>query len=250
MKNYVLVHGLPDHSGTWEKLLPIIAKTSNEIAIIGLPGISDGLSLKEDSSLIEIADRLAAKIPFKDAVYIGHDFGAILGTVVAQLRPELISKMILINGSTPTVLKNLIASNPDQAARSRYAEKIVKDPEQTLSYNDFIFLKAYLFKEEIGASEVYKQSLIKLWSKSLTQKNIGTYYRAFLNTQFDNVTFAQSALQIWSTRDPFIGPSVQSEMKSIFSNHKTFDLDSDSHWPQLSHVEIVGSVIEDFLEGM
>jgi hypothetical protein len=81
----------------------------------------------------------------------------------------------------------------------------------------------------------------------LTQRNIGTYYRAFLNTKFDNVTFKQSTMQIWSTKDPFIGPAVQSEMKSIFSDHKVFNLESDSHWPQLSHVETIGSVIEEFL---
>lgn len=94
MKMYVLVHGLPDHSGTWEKLLPIISRFSNEIAIIGLPGIGDEVELNKQFSLIEIAEQLISKIPFKNAIYIGHDFGAILGTMVANLKPDLVSKLI------------------------------------------------------------------------------------------------------------------------------------------------------------
>lgn len=248
MNKFVLVHGLPDHSGTWEHLLPLLAQSSNEIAIIGLPGIADQKLLNENQSFFEIAEQLIAKIPFKDAIYVGHDFGAIIGTLVASLKPDLISKLVLINGAAPYVLKEQISLNPDQAKRSSYAEKIVKSPEQTLTYNDYIFLKAYLFKEEIRASEKYKKSLLELWSKSLTQKNIGTYYRSFLSSNFKRFQFNQTTLQIWSDADPFIGPGVQSQMKNDFSNHHIVNLETDSHWPHLSHTGIVAQEIQKFLE--
>lgn len=247
MKKIVLVHGLPDHSGTWEKLIPIISGISNEIAIIGLPGIGDNNLLNEQSTLFELANLLISKIPFSNATYIGHDFGAILGTVIASLKPELISNLVLINGSTPNILREQIRNNNDQATRSKYAEKIILNPEQTLTYNNFIFLKAYLFKEEIQASDLYKKSLVKMWNLSLTQKNIGTYYRAFMNTQIDPIKFNHKALQIWSTKDPFIGPTVQQLMKSEFKDHNQIDIETDSHWPQISHTDHIGKVIENFL---
>lgn len=248
MNKFVLVHGLPDHSGTWERLVPVLEQSANEIALIGLPGISDQNFLKETSSFFEIVEQLIAKIPFSDAIYIGHDFGAIIGILVAGLRPDLVSKLVLINGAAPSILKDQIVNNPDQAKRSSYAEKIIKNPEQTLSYNDYIFLKAYLFKDEIKASENYKKTLLELWERSVTQKNIGTYYRSFFGSSFDKVPIEQKTLQIWSTGDPFIGPGVRMQMKDEYPNHYYVNLETNSHWPHISHHEAVAHEIQKFLE--
>lgn len=177
MNPLVLVHGLPDNSGTWEKLYPLLTSKFPRISNIGLPGIGDSESILECGTFEKLADRLAQRLPQEPSIYIGHDFGGILGTMIAEKYPNLISKLILINAPTPDILRRAIATDTDQAARSSYAVKIQKDPIQILQKNDYAFLKYYLFNNENNLSAGYKNSLESMWSNDRTLVNMGRLKR-------------------------------------------------------------------------
>lgn len=246
MTHYLLIHGLPDHSGTWEKLEPLLEASHRNVMRVGLPGIDDDLLLDEHSSLEQLADLLILKIPPGNYTLIGHDFGGILGSLIAGRRPDLVSGLVMINGPAAFVLRDQIRNDPDQTARSKYAEKIITDPEKVLSAKDFSFLKSFLFKEEIGASKNYRDSLMENWRRPEKLKNIGTYYRGFLNGHFTSLTLSMPSLQIWSQGDPFLGPGVQARMKNEFPLHQVVEIPTDSHWPQISHPELIFATIEKF----
>jgi pimeloyl-ACP methyl ester carboxylesterase len=248
MSSIVLVHGLPDHSGVWEKLIPHLSGSSADISLISLPGITDEKVLDENCFFEDIMDQLVSKLPNQKSIYIGHDFGAILGTMIAQHRPDLISKLVLINGVTPDILISGIKTDNDQSARTQYANKISGAPEQVLSKNDYAFIKAFLFKDENSISEVYRNSIIKNWGNSQVLRNMGTYYRSILNSNHSKYLFNQATLQIWSPEDPFLGPFIQQQMKNRFPNHVFENLETLSHWPQLSMPELVATSILKFLE--
>ncbi len=244
MNPLVLVHGLPDNSGTWEKLYPLLASKFSKISIVGLPGIGDSESILDCCSFDELSDRLVLRLPKEPSIYIGHDFGGILGTVIAEKYPHLISKLVLINAPTPDILRKTIANDSDQAARSSYAIKIQKDPIQILKKNDFAFLKYYLFKNENKLSDVYKASLETMWSDTLTLENIGQYYNLILNSELKVVgNFNQSLNQIWSKCDPFLGEVVKREMREKFHSNEFVEIQSESHWLQKSNPEMLTEII-------
>lgn len=248
MSSIVLVHGLPDHSGTWEKLLPLLFGNFSNISLVSLPGITDGKVLDENCFFEDIMDQLISGLPSQKSIYIGNDFGAILGTMVAQHRPDLISKLVLLNGVTPDILVSGIKSDPDQASRTQYANKIIEAPEKVLSKNDFAFIRAFLFQDENEISDAYRNSLLKNWGNNQVLRNMGTYYRSVLNSNHSKYLFDQPTLQLWSPEDPFLGPLVQEQMKMRFPNHVIENLETRSHWPQLAIPDLVATSILNYLE--
>jgi len=240
----VLVHGLPDNSGAWEKLYPLLTSKFPKSSNIGLPGIGDSESVLDCGSFEKLADRLAQRLPQEPSIYIGHDFGGILGTVIAEKYPNLISKLILINAPTPDILRQVIATDTDQAARSSYAVKIQKDPVQILKKNDFAFLKYYLFKNENNLSDGYKNSLETMWANDRTLVSMGQYYNLILNSELKVAgDFKQPLIQIWSKYDPFLGEVVKREMREKFYSNEFIEIQSESHWLQNSNPELLAEVI-------
>lgn len=243
MNPLVLVHGLPDNSGTWEKLFPLLTPRFSKISIVGLPGIGDSESILDCSSFEDLADRLADRLPKEPSIYVGHDFGGILGTVIAERYPHLISKLVLINAPTPDILRNAIANDTDQAARSSYAVKIQKDPIQILQKNDFAFLKYYLFKNENNLSDGYKNSLESMWSNDRNLVNMGQYYNLILNSELKVAgDFNQPLLQVWSKCDPFLGEVVKREMREKFYSNEFIEIQSESHWLQKTNPEMLAEI--------
>ncbi len=112
--------------------------------------------LSNGMPLAELAAALKEKIKgYGPSILVGHDFGAILSTLIAKAKPDLFSGMVLINGPSPEILLNAIKNDPDQSSKSDYAYHIVKNPEKILSDNNYAFLKTYLNREENSASETY-----------------------------------------------------------------------------------------------
>ena len=247
MRTLVLVHGLPDHSGSWEKIFPLMTPSFNQFHIIGLPGIGDGELLSENTTLPNLAEKLKERIYPKNVTFIGHDFGGVLGILISKMFPDIISNLVLINSPDPKILKISIKNDPDQKNRSRYISKIISSPIETFSANDYAFLKAYLFKKDNYLSSSYKASLQSLWRNKNTLKNIESYYQAFLNYEGNVMDIKSRTLQIWSKKDPFIGEVVQKKMSSYNKDHKVASLDTDSHWPHLSLPEVVYRKIENFI---
>ncbi len=231
MNPLVFVHGLPDHTGTWERLIPLVTPNFPNVSSVGLPGLGDSISILDYQTFDEIADKLTERLPQGPSIYIGHDFGGILGSIIAEKYPQLISKLILINAPTPHILRAAIAHDQDQALRSSYATKIQSDPISVLSKNDFAFLKHFLFRPENNLSTEYLASLKNMWSNELTLLNIGHYYRLILNSKLQHKgEFKQPTTQIWSKDDPFLGPVIQKQMSTAFPEHEVYSISHDSHW--------------------
>ncbi len=247
MKSITLIHGLPDHSGSWEKVIPILSGDFDKIQLVGLPGLVDKAELAPNSTLESLANALTEKMDGDaKAILVGHDFGAILASLISQSMPELHKKLVLINGPSPDVLLHAIKNDPVQNARSQYAYAIVRSPEIVLAEKNYAFLKSYLFRDENSPSQTYKESLVKTWSDPLVRKNIGIYYQAFLNHQGTSTSIETKTLQIWSNEDPFFSPKVRSKMAELYPKHEVEEVETGSHWPQLSAPEKIAKLITSF----
>ena len=95
------LHGFPDHAPTWRYLMPLLAEAGYHAVAPWLRGYAptglaaDGnyqvASLALDA--LALADELAGD---KDAVIIGHDWGAITTHTAVAHRPERFRKMVAI----------------------------------------------------------------------------------------------------------------------------------------------------------
>src|SRR6478736_3835439 len=119
------LHGFPDHAPTWLQLMPELAAAGYHVVAPWLRGYSPtGLAPDDNYQIaaialdaLALADDLAAD---RDAVLIGHDWGAIAAYTAVGHRPERFSKLVALAVPHQAALMARFLSTPAQLKRSWY----------------------------------------------------------------------------------------------------------------------------------
>jgi pimeloyl-ACP methyl ester carboxylesterase len=119
------LHGFPDHAPTWQHLLPMLADAGYHAVAPWLRGYSPtGLAPDGNYQVgavaldaLAVADALAGD---RDAVLIGHDWGALAAYAATGHRPERFSKLVAMAVQHPATLMARFLGTPAQLKRSWY----------------------------------------------------------------------------------------------------------------------------------
>jgi pimeloyl-ACP methyl ester carboxylesterase len=119
------LHGFPDSAYTWRHLLPRLAKAGYRAVAPFLRGYAptavpaDGRLQTAASALDALAlrDALGAG---RDAVIIGHDWGAVITHIAASYRPEAWSKVVTMAVPPGPAVGTAFLTNLQQIKRSWY----------------------------------------------------------------------------------------------------------------------------------
>lgn len=139
------LHGFPDHAPTWEATLPLLADAGYHAVAPWLRGYApSGLAPDGNYQLgslaldaLALADRVA---PDRDAVVVGHDWGAIAAYCAVGYRPERFSRLVTMAVPHPTGLGSAFLS-PEQLKRSFYVF-FFQTPfaEAAVAHDDYAFI--------------------------------------------------------------------------------------------------------------
>ena len=97
----VLLHGFLESSTMWKDLIPQLSK-QHAVLILDFPGhgkseiVSDVHSME---LMAEVVDELLQFIKITTAIFIGHSMGGYVALAFAELFPEKVEKLILLNSS-------------------------------------------------------------------------------------------------------------------------------------------------------
>ncbi len=122
----VMIHGFPDYWATWKPLMAELNKAGYRTAALDNRGynLSDkpaGEAAYAMPNLIgDVAAVIAAEVQ-KDAVIIGHDWGAAIAWQVVFNRPDLVNRLVIMSVPHPAGFAREMATNPDQQKNSQYA---------------------------------------------------------------------------------------------------------------------------------
>ena len=109
----VLIHGGAAHSGWWDHIAPLLARTHHVVALDlsghGDSGHRESYSLMTWAAEVAAAATLAADFP---VVLVGHSMGGRIASVAAAEYPELIDGVMLIDSP-------LLDLQPDEAALAK-----------------------------------------------------------------------------------------------------------------------------------
>ena len=144
----VLVHGYPESSLTWRRIIPDLAKKFTVIAPdtrgIGESSLADGFSLED------VADdmyELVRALGFTKACLVGQDFGVQVVSAYAAKHREAVSGLAVIESPLSGFgLEDLFASFWHFGfLASPYAELLITGKEKqflsTFAFGDFVFRK-------------------------------------------------------------------------------------------------------------
>ena len=120
----LMLHGFPDHGGSWRELADLLAPQYRLI----MPDLrGSGLSSRPEmvadyrmdllvGDLIGLLDVLGL-----DQVYLcGHDWGGVLAYELARQMPERIAGLVALNAPPPQVFQDMIWHDSAQRAASQY----------------------------------------------------------------------------------------------------------------------------------
>ncbi|MCL4674849.1 MAG: alpha/beta hydrolase [Pararhodobacter sp.] len=140
----LMLHGFPEYGGAWAGLaaaLPgwrCIAPDQRGYGQSWAPAEVTAYDLRSlVGDVAALIDRIGAPLPV-----IAHDWGAIVAYGLAMWRPDLVSRLIVINGVHPGPFQREVARGGAQSAASQYIGYLRADgAEDRLRRDDFAALR-------------------------------------------------------------------------------------------------------------
>ena len=122
----VMIHGFPDYWATWKPLMGVLQAAGYRTAALDGRGynLSDKPEGVEAYAMPNLVGDVAAVIAAegaKDAVVVGHDWGAAIAWQVAIQRPDLVNRLVILSVPHPAGFGREMAGNAEQQKNSQYA---------------------------------------------------------------------------------------------------------------------------------
>lgn len=180
----LFLHGFPEYSGAWSELASRLADSYHCIAPdqrgFGQSWAPPEVEAYEMRELVGDMATLIGALGRKVTV-IGHDWGAAVAYGLAMFRPELVSRLIIINGVHPGPFQRELAAGGAQTSASQYIRFLrAEGSEDKLSADDFGgLMKLFSAKMDLGWLSGERLKLYKAeWSRPGRLKAMINWYRA------------------------------------------------------------------------
>jgi pimeloyl-ACP methyl ester carboxylesterase len=152
----VLLHGFLENNSMWNKIIPKLSK-NNRVITIDLLGHGKTENLSYVHTMEEQAQMIKAilnSLKLRRYIIIGHSLGGYVALAFAELFPENIKKLVLMNSTA-------LADTPEKKRNRDRAIKMVKQNKDTFIKiaipNLFTEKSKILYKKEINF--IKKESL-------------------------------------------------------------------------------------------
>ena len=120
----LLLHGFPDHAGTWRALMENLASGYHVIAPdqrgYNLTSRPESVDAYRTDLLVQDMLALLDAMGLQRVAVCGHDWGGIIALHLAMKHPERVSKLIALNSVHPYIFQDRIWDDLEQRAASQY----------------------------------------------------------------------------------------------------------------------------------
>ncbi len=262
----ICLHGFPDSAHTWRHLLPRLADAGYRAVAPFLRGYaptevpSDGRFQTAASAMDALALRDALG-GGADSVIIGHDWGAIITHIAANVRPEAFAKVVTIAVPPGNAVGVAFLSNLAQIKRSWYMF-FFQHPfaDFVVGANDLAYIDMLWADWSPGFDATEELALLKpsLRDPANLQAALG-FYRATLGAGYNDPAL-QSAQDLSSTipsqpllylhgrTDGCMGAEVaEFAAAELTSNARAEFVDGVGHFMHLEKPNEVNDIILSFL---
>jgi epoxide hydrolase 4 len=266
----LMLHGFPEYSGGWEEMLE---RLSDDYFCVAPDQRGYNTSSKPEGVIEYTGGKLARDAaailthfaPHARAV-IGHDWGASVAYALTFARPDLMDKLIILNGAHPLPFQRALATGGPQAEASQYIDYL-RSPkaEARLSADDFSNLAA-LFADGMDMSWLSGRRLEKYlnaWGQPGALTGMLNWYRATPMQVAkpgqpippDEIKVLDPAklrvkpphLLIWGKNDTALKMSAHEGLGDLCDDLTIRYFDDADHWIIHQQPDAVAAVIRDYL---
>lgn len=179
----LMLHGFPEYGGAWQEVaehLPRWHCVAPDQRGFGQSWAPQAVAAYDLRALVgdmaALIETLGAPVPV-----VGHDWGAIVAYGLAMWRPDLVARLVVVNGAHPGPFQRAVASGGAQSAASAYIGYL-RDPgaEARLARDGFEGLETlFAAKMDLGwLSGARRADYIREWSRSGVLTGMLNWYRA------------------------------------------------------------------------
>jgi pimeloyl-ACP methyl ester carboxylesterase len=182
----VLLHGFPEYWYSWRKQIPALNAAGFRTVAVDLPGYNDSekprevIAYRQSNVVNEIAalvQRLGAPVRL-----VGHDWGALASWFLAMMRPELVSRLAILNVPHPAAFAREMRRSRKQRLLMTYQllfqPPIVPELMMRALLPWFMRRAGRFTPEDIAE---YRKS----WAKPGALRAMANYYRAMFRYRGD-----------------------------------------------------------------
>lgn len=260
----VLLHGFPDLSRTWRFQLPALAAAGFSVLAPDLRGYGGtskpaGVDAYRRSELVEDVRALIEASGGGPVTLVGHDWGAVLAWSFAIAHPELLERLVILNGPHPTHYARMLLHplrHPRQLLRSTYVGlfQLPWLPEKLLTARDAEVPLRFLQSQAPGA---FSEEDVAIYRQALTAPGAATamlnYYRAAAREQLEGgVTSTPRRVDVptrvlWGERDVALSSALAEPPPELASNLTVKRFADAGHFLHLERPEEVNAELLAFL---
>ena len=244
----LLLHGFPEYGGAWEDLATRLAPYFHCIAPdqrgFGRSWAPDDVS---SYALSKLVSDMAALIGEDGPITVlGHDWGASVGYGLAMFRPELVERLIIMNGVHPVPFQRALAAGGPQAAASQYINFLRRDrSEDRLAADDFAILRKMLFSGENTSwlSEDRIAAYTQEWGRPGKLRTMVHWYRAsplvvadpgkpvdMPDLPVDQLMVRCPHLLVWGNADAALLPVATEGLEEFAPDLTRVEIEGCDHW--------------------
>ena len=245
----LLLHGFPEFWYSWRKQIPALADAGYRVIAPDLRGYNESSKPHgvEAYKLTEVVRDVAGLIDEPCAV-VGHDWGGAVAWLLAMTRPELVSKLVILNSPHPVPFARELRHSREQKVRASY-QLLFQPP-----WLPELFLRMFLgtMMRRMGrftADEV--RVYAEAWRQPGARTGMANYYRALRRYRRELRPLvrpiAVPTLMIWGERDPVFTRASTENFSDYVPNLRIERIASAGHFVQTDAAERVNELLIEFL---
>jgi pimeloyl-ACP methyl ester carboxylesterase len=254
----ILLHGFPEFWYGWRRQIDPLAAAGYRVLVPDQRGYNLSDKPRELSAycLDELTNDVIGLIDAtgrKQAVLIGHDWGAAVTWWAAARDPQRFSRVAILNVPHPIAMRKHLRGSLRQLAKSWYmfAFQIPKFPEFMIRLRNWQAAVDGLETSRPGTFS--KADLVeyrRAWSQPGAMTTMINWYRAMLRRppkKLANPRITIPLLMIWGPEDAFVGRELAEMSLALCEQGRLEFIDGATHWVQHEEPARINELLLEFL---
>ncbi|MEP3685836.1 MAG: alpha/beta hydrolase [Sulfitobacter dubius] len=260
----LMLHGFPEYGGAWAdlaaQLFPHFHCIAPDQRGYGQSSAPEGI---EPYAMAHLMADMAALIRDRPVTVLAHDWGASVGYALAMFRPELVARLIILNGVHPVPFQRAMAAGGAQSRASQYINALRAEGSAVrLAKDDFAGLLK-LFSTHMDLSWLTTERLEDYrseWGRPGRLRAMINWYRAsplqvappgkplrdlpeFL---VERLRVNCPHLLIWGAEDTALLPEATAGLETFAPDLTRIEVEGADHWLHHQKPSVVAQAILDW----